>query len=483
MQGHKTSAYLRFWALVCLFLMAAPAAWAQQQTAMEAQEVSAERERGFKVGKLRLHPGLSLQNVFDSNVSNASDRYDNADYLARYFPSGRGNNGPQSNYDDVLHIVGAFKLDYPDDTVAVTLDTQLGYVRYFGIDNSDTSNLSSLSASGRLTADFFRASVVGFTLSDTFTRSTDVQQVGLAVTNDRIHNRGQARLNIRPGGGQLRFFVGYINDLEIYDDDAQANQNWLEHTFNADWELEFLPETAVFMRNSFSMRDYYDFDANRDEDTTNSDSPDAMSLRITAGIYGRIASFFLLNLAVGYGRSFSDNFDDFNSAVAKVEAIFQLVSRTQFKAGYERSFSPVTTFSYLNEDKLYLEFRQWLFSDAFKLYLYGAYSFLNYGGTDAGVDVDDNAANVYSLVDFQADAGLGKRSDRMLSTTASLRYDFLVWLWMELGYKFTWRDTDYFIERINSEFDRNTDPNQFYVSATYYDFIKHEGFLKLTFAY
>lgn len=425
-------------------------------------------EKGFKVGKLRLHPGFSLQTVYDSNVTNASTKYSDPGYLSLY--SGYLDL-PREVYDIILHIIGAFKLNYPDPTVSVTLDLLADYARYFGVDDSDTTNLSALTGKGRLTVHLFPEAIAGFAIEDEFTRSMQPTQVGLVTTFDRIHNKASGTLYVRPGGGQLRFQTGYTHRLERYDDAAQKNLNWMEHDFHLKWELEFFPKTAFFMAGTFALRDYYEFDPARDGFATNGDSPNAMPLRAVAGVMGRVTPKLLINVSAGYGNSFSENFESFNSVIGKLELTGQFLPTTVLKGGFERSYTPIVTYSYLVDNKIYLEFKQWLFSNKFKLNLYTSYSFLQFGPADQGVDLNANPDEVLRLPE--------KRTDRMLTLTPSMRYDFLIWLNAEIGYTLTWRDADYWIRRVDSR-ESGARRN---LGDTYYDYLKHEAFLKITLAY
>ncbi len=446
--------------LTAMVLLTFGQVYAQDNAATaEAEASKAKSEQvGFRVGKLHLHPGLSLHNVYDTNVNNASDKYN----LPALKPK----------MDDILMVIGSFRMDYPEKTVAFTMDSSISYARYFGVDDSDTTKLSALKGKARLTLTAFKDSVVGFTLSDTFTRAVDPTQVGVIQTNDRIHNTGRASMHVKPGGGQLRFFFGYLNDLERYDASANQNMNWTEHQFFLDWELEFLPKTAFFMRTRFGLRDYYEYEADPNS-VINTQSPNAMPLRVMVGLMGRVTSKLLLNLGVGYGNSFSKNYESFNSAIAKAELTGQFTRRTSLKGGFERSFSPINTFSYLTDNKIYLEFKQWLFKDKFKIYLYSAFSIMEYGQEDQNIRVDANTAP------GTTDQGLNSRGlEQVLTITPSLRYDFLVWLYLEAGYTLKMKLSDYEFERVDSSSGTTQT-----VSTTYYDFTKHQIFLKFTMAY
>lgn len=426
---------------------------------LEAVQAAKEDSLGFKIGLLRIHPGLTIANVYDTNVQNRSAK-----------------NKEKIVGDDFLKIVGALKLHYPDPRLAFTLDGGISYTRYFGVIDPDSKSLSALEGNGRLALTLFRDAVAGFSLSDQVTRAVSPKVVGIGTTSNRIHNTALGRLHVKPGGGQLRLFFAYANDLERYDQKTQRSQNWLEHKATFDWELEFLPSTAVFMHNTFGYRDYWQYSkADNPADgvsTVNTKSPNAMPFRTSIGIMGRITSRLLLNVSAGYGNSFSKNFQDFNSAIAKAEVTAQFTDRTALKVGFERDFSPVTTYSFTADNKIYTEFKQWLFRDSFKLYLFCSYNFIQYGDPDPGISLIDASSGA-------APFGLsGNRLDRELVLTPAIRYDFLRWFYAEVSYNLTWHDTNYFVERVTRSSD-----GSYPTTRTYYDYVKHEAMVKLTLAY
>jgi len=70
------------WMVLMAFLVCAAPAFAQEE--MTADESAEKPEKGFKVGRARIHPAIALQNIFDSNVQNSSDAY-NSNTLKPYY--------------------------------------------------------------------------------------------------------------------------------------------------------------------------------------------------------------------------------------------------------------------------------------------------------------------------------------------------------------------------------------------------------------
>lgn len=463
--------HLWFFLLSIVTIIALPfSVYAQSDVA----KGKAAKITGFKVGGFHLHPAFSLQNMFDTNVTNTSDRYNESFYKTRY-----PDRPVSKTYDDLLYIIGAFKANYPGTKFAFTFDSQVSYIRYFGIEDESTVDMSGLTAKARASISAFQESIVGFTLNESFTRSISASQVGLALTNKRIHNTAKFRLQILPGGGQLHLYLGYRNDLELYDSSSKKNQNWLAHKVFFDWDLTFLPKTAVFMNANFTVHDYFEFDATNDNASTNTKSPNAMPLKVSVGIFGKITPKFHLNISAGYGNSFSENYASFNNAIAKVEFSTQFVQRSMMKIGAERDFAPVTTFSYRTDHKFYLEYKHRFLNERLQLYLKLQANWVWYGPEDRSINLNYDATGDPKRLPS------GERKDWKIETTPTIRYNILSWFAIEAGYTLATNITDYYIERIDAaagETPQNT-TDEYWAGRTYYDYLTHQVFLKLTLSY
>ena len=452
-------------------LGSAPYAWGEETVGQtEAASPKDSKELGFKVGKLRLHPGFSVQDIFDSNVSNSS-----------------GKGSSKVNYDDILRLLGAFRMNYPGEMVAFTFDGGISYARYFGIDNKDTIAMSSLVGDVRFGLSLFPNGVFGASLSDSFNRSADVKQVGIVndddATNGRMHNTAELRLAVRPGGGQLRLFFGYRHGMELYENKSRDNLTYMDHTVFLDWELEFLPKTAVFMTNTFTIRDYWKFDSSKN-DSISSKEPSAMPLRSLVGIMGRVTSKLLINAAVGYGNSFSEHYTSYNMILGKLELTGQFTPSTSLKGGFERTFEVIPSFSYQADNKIYLEFKQWFLNDSLKLNLYGGFSIIQFGKPDKGIDIDERV-NIDPATQKEKADSIRRLPSRdleyMITVTPSFSYNFLAWLALEIGYNFNYRDTPYSYTMVFA--DPKDKSKKLMEQPYYFNYMKHEAFLKLTLAY
>ncbi len=439
--------------LLGLLFVLPVSAYAQSAAAKADIDSGAQNKaKGFKVGKFVIHPGLSLQNVYDTNVQAKPSGEELSDYI--------------------LRILAGLKINYPDPDVAFTLDANAGYAHYFGLDEDDSGNdtgeLSNVTGQVRATLTLFPSNVVGGWINDNFRRMSSPEQVATLTTTDRITNIANAMLSIKPGGGQLRFFLGYTNSLLIYEEDAAKENNWVEHKVVAQSEWEFLPETAAFVDFNFAYRTYNDFEllTYNDGATTvrtgkySQAAPDAMPIRFKLGLKSRFTDWFSMTAAAGYGNTLSKNgTDDFSSVVANLEGRFDFSKNTMLRVGFTRDFAPAPTYWYTANNKVYTEFKQMLLNEQVTLYLYGSFDALQYGEPSTGVLFGGS-----KFVGDELD-----RLDMIATFSPSIKYAPFPFFQTELGYRLSAKITDYELYD-----DAVANP-----TAAKYDYTRHEIFLKL----
>ncbi len=461
-------------------------AYARPEQDLETQkQEEREKERGFHVGKLVIHPGISFQNVYGTNVTqtNANTNSQTTDLVTNQTV-----NLTQSREaaDDSLRVIGGLKLNYPSKNIRFTMDAQLQYAHYFGLSDEkaklsggvtqaeiDTSNMSGLSGTGRLALAIFPEAVVNGSVSDAYSYATLPQNVALSQTLAKHTNKAKVGLGIKPGGGQLRLNLGYQNIFENYTGSGLEALNALDHEFSLNIELEFLPKTAWYFFGSYSLHDYYDWDETRQADLRISPSdPNSSPLRLMTGLYGRITSRFSLNGALGYGNSFhaSSTMDSYNMLLAKLEGIVKFTDRTQLKFGFVRDFTPLVTYAWKADNKPYLELKQWFAGDQIKLYLYFAYSYVQYGKPDRALDANETTTDTIERIP--------DRTDNVLLVRPSFRYDPLNWISLELAYNLNLRYVNETVTRTTTN-----SLNQMVVSTTDYDLTSHEVLFKFSMVY
>jgi hypothetical protein len=374
------------------------------------------RGLGIKAGEGRLHPSLDLDLVYDTNPS-------------------YGDSGAFS--DLVLRIRPGIALSFPSEVVEFELNGKVGYDYYFGIDNKNTTNLSTVAGEANMRLGFNPKGQVSFFIEDTFSRSSDPRYNSVRDKFDRTTNEAKAHMQIKPGGGALMFDLAYGFFIDWFDDsgsNSTALSNYAHRAyFSGKWK--FLPKTAVTVDFDADIRRYPN--TYTEGPSAGEKNSDVNAIRATVGMLGQISPSIAITIKAGYGDSLlpSDTAgSDYRSVVGQAEMTFK-AGTTFIQFGYSRNFQPVVMFSYFGQDRVYARLRQQI-AGKFTLALDAAYDYLAYGDSE--------------MPDVQAQ---GSRSDHFVSGGISFDYHILDWIEVGLAYdiqaRFTgWQqpsgdDTDY----------------------------------------
>ncbi|HOX45841.1 MAG TPA: hypothetical protein PK668_19730 [Myxococcota bacterium] len=410
--GQHVLAAIAVWAMLCAAAVPAGA-----------------RGDGIKAGPGRLHLGLDLDLVYETNANYAASDGAVGDLILRMRPG--------------------LTLDFPSDVVSFLLNGKVGYDYYFGIEESDTSDLSSVVGSADMTVGFNPNGVFAVFLEDQLSRTGDPRYTSLAGKFDRTDNEAKLRFQIRPTGGALQFDLAYGFFLDWFDDLEGMSSYGHRCYFSGKWR--FFPKTALVIDFDADLRRY----PNRYE--SGAHNPDINGIRSYVGLLGQITSSLSIVAKVGYGDTLLEggtNLDgtpyaggDFRSAVAQVEASLRFAT-TFLQLGYSRNFQPVINFGWFGTDKLYLRFQQ-QFLGKLNLGADFAFDMLAYGKPINSTATD--------------------REDYLLYGGASADYMILDWLSLGLAYQFQVLLTDW------------TDPTA--VGSTELDYTKHAVIFRVVLDY
>ncbi|RME24786.1 MAG: hypothetical protein D6806_09040 [Deltaproteobacteria bacterium] len=360
------------------------------------------RGNGIKAGPGRLHVGLNLDFVFDSNPG--------------YLPSGEV-------MDLMLKIRPGLLLSFPSDTVEFELSSQVGYDYFFGVEKSVTSNLSTFAGEADLRLGLNPKGAFSVFIEDNFSRTADPRYSALSGKFDRTDNEAKLRMQIKPGGGALMFDLAYGFFIDWFDQqanyDAEALSSYAHRAyFSAKWK--FLPKTAVTLDFDSDIRRYPNsYDAGFK-------NADINAIRATIGLLGQITPAIALAIRAGYGDSLSGSGyqgSDYRSAIGQAELSYRS-GTTFFQLGYVRNFQPVVLFAWFGQDRAYARFRQQL-AGRFVISADVSYDYLSYGQA-----VDPNSVP-------------GDRSDHVVSAGASFDVHFLDWIELGLSYQLQARFSDW----------------------------------------
>ena len=155
---------------------------------------------------------------------------------------------------------------------------------------------------------------------------------------------------IRPGGGTLIFEAGYNLKLMLYEDDgiSKTNNNMAhEARFITSWKI--LPKTSLVAKVTFAPIIYLG---------SESLNQDSKPVRTLFGMQGLLTDRFGLSLFVGYGASFYDQGDDFESVIAQGELMFFITPMANIRLGGQRDFVDSFYANYFEKNGGYLKYEQ-----------------------------------------------------------------------------------------------------------------------------
>lgn len=289
--------------------------------------------RGFPLGeKSRLHTKVDLGVGYDTNPNRLTEQ----------------EIGTQEVGDAKLTVRPGLSVEVPGSSFSFGLDTQVTVEQYFGTGSTaaDTEVGGNVGLNMTLGSP---DSVVGFVLRDTLTRTptyfNEIGTVGaLEIKYPNWHNRGEADLLLRPGGGALQFTVGYTNEVTIFNGSDFADlPDTQRHGMLLEAKLKFLPKTAAIFAAEASF-----FSTNEDQsiaNATNRSTPYSVSL----GLQGQLTARLSTVLRVGFGDTlvwengfFDTSSDDTQrTVIGQATFTYAITDGTDVSLGYERRVQPV----------------------------------------------------------------------------------------------------------------------------------------------
>ena len=318
---------------------------------------------GIKTGRLVLHPGLSLEGGYDSNVFLA-DQNEGDSFILRVTgyldvatePPQRQREG-ESNKPVQQKIqfrggIGARYYHYFDDRVGpnAAADAHID-VTY---NPSEVFSLQVL--------DVFVRTIRPFTNANT--------PEGQTTSYGRNINRAGVDLIGRSKGGVLEGRLGYTNVFEFFDSDLFQYGNSITHIVPAKLSWSFLPNSALVYRIIYENQQY-------DETEVAASSTlllDSNRVRTDFGYNGALTERLSMTARIGYTAGFFALADDFDGVVARVDFRWQARPTIQVLAGYERNFRPSFIGNYYQLNRLFAE-STFIVAGAFRLGLTGWVSF------------------------------------------------------------------------------------------------------------
>ncbi len=353
---------------------------------------SAQAEgNGLLIGETRLHLGLGIEGGYDTNVNYQSSKY--------AYP------------DATLHIKPGLKLQTPPKGILFELGSEIDAVKYFGIDNSKTTDYSTFNADANVNLTINPQGQVKLSLLDIFSRNNDPRSDVIGNFNRTTNSAGGA-LQYTPSGGAFEIETGYKFYFDLFDKDTGLSYlDSLSHQPYMNIKWKFFPKTAFVIDASMDARSYPNKYNENGKTFTNQDQ---MGIRATTGIMGLMTPRLSTTLKVGYGDTLSDKGSNYRSVIGQFELAydFNVQSRAQF--GYTRDFKPVSIYGYYGEDRVYARLA-YLLAGRIMLNLGGAFAYQLFGTPV----VEDNMLRGNTDLVLELNASIEFMINRMLSAGVS----------------------------------------------------------------
>jgi len=374
---------------------------------------------GFKAGRLVLHPGLSLEGGYDSNVF-LQDANEEDSFLLRL-----------TGYLDVA-TEGSIRQTEGDTQQAARQKIEfrggLGVAYYHFATDRIADNAA---ADAHVDFSYNPSQVFSLEVRNVFRRTvrpfTDPNTVeGQTIGYGANNNAATLDLVGRSKSQVLEGRLGYTNQFAFFDADIFQYGNSMTHRVPASLSWSFFPTSALVWDFSYSGQ-RFDTDRLTESPTLLSDNNRAAS---AIGYNGALTERFALSVFVGYTVGFYDIGDDFDGVTARVEARWRPRPTVTLTGGFNRDFVPSFIGNFTSMNRLYLE-TSFIVSGALELGIKGWVSF-----DKSGLAVTPDGV----LLGNQPN-----REDIRLFTAFFAEYRFKAWLALfgELGYLADFTDFEY----------------------------------------
>lgn len=301
---------------------------------------------GFKAGRLVLHPGLSLEGGYNSNVFLQNENPDDSFILRLTGYLDVATEPPERQRGGDASLAKPQKIEFRGGIGA-------SYYHYFsgrvpesvGADAHIDFKYNPSEVFTLHVRDVFLRTVQPFTNADTLQGTTS--------SYGRNTNTASLDLIGRSKGQVLEGRLGYTNFIEFFDADVFQYGNSLTHRVPASLSWAFFPSSALVYEAEYANQQ---FDEQR---VANSATLLSDSNRVTnaIGYNGALTERFSLTAMIGYAAGFYNVGDDFDGVVARVDARWRPRPTISLLAGYERDFRPSFIGNYFEMNRLHADTR------------------------------------------------------------------------------------------------------------------------------
>ncbi len=314
--------------------------------AVSAQYIADRASRegpGFKVGRLVLHPGLSLESGYDSNVffenTNETDSFllllegylDVATEGSQRQTEGETNEGEPQKIQFRGGIGGRYYHYFTDrvaDNVGADAHVDFAY---------NPSKMFSLQI-----LEIFRRTVRPFADPNTPQGST--------ISYGRNHNKASIAFVARSKSQVLEGRVAYTNALEFFDASIYGYGDNMTHRVPVNLSWLFFPTSALVYTFEFGHRQFLNPEQIEDSPTLLSDSNRVSNM---IGYNGALTERLSLTAMIGYTAGFFTIGQQYDGVIARVEARWRPRPTISLTAYYLRDIRPSFIGNYTTINRLH----------------------------------------------------------------------------------------------------------------------------------
>ena len=356
-------------------------------------------------GKLRVVPGLTIQQVYHDNI---------------YLGSGTNNTSELEESDSITHVMPAFGFDY---SLQERGSLSLGYggdLAYYG-DNDDNDWQTH---KGMFDLSYQAPGGLILGIDNIYTDAEDpygsLEQYRLGLKTERWNNDLKTKIGY-DFGNRFSIFAFYNFYKQDYDLERDCTQDYDVNEFGAGLQMRLLPKTCGFVRYHFGGRDYFSHPAGTTSNETNDSDFDWR--RVNAGLTWDTAAKMIGELNIGYQWKDYDNeidpngnrYEDRNTWIAFTQVAFRARPTTTFALSLTRGLREVgsDTNEYFEDTGIGMNLEQVILTKI-TMTVGGAYSQNHYNLPANKHRKDDN---------YKANIGLDYRIRDWLTAGAGYRYD------------------------------------------------------------
>jgi hypothetical protein len=298
---------------------------------------------GFKAGRLVLHPGLSLEGGYDSNVF-LQDVNQEDSFILRL-----------TGYLDVA-TEGTERQSQGETSKAEPQKIQFrgglgaSYYHYF-IDRLP----DNLGGDAHFDLAYNPSPVFSLEVRDTFRRTvrpfSDPNTVdGTTFSYGFNHNNASLDLVGRSKSKVLEGRVGYTNALEFFDAEVYRYGNNMSHRVPASLSWRFFPTSALVYNVEYIRQNFTNPDQILTSPTLLSDNS---RVRSSISYNGALTERFSMTAMIGYSAGFYELASDFDGVIARVDARWRPRPTISLTAGYDRNIRPSFIGNFTTMNRLY----------------------------------------------------------------------------------------------------------------------------------